>query len=119
MLYEAVGENNVTWSNACLKVPLIPSQYSEFVKNAEETEDDDEYVDPFAIFDTDDNDNFEENFAEADLSVEYYPEPYCSVYNSLENICFEDSLLELFAKVGLELVPLVDKTKGTLVYEHG
>ena len=36
MLYEAVGDNNVTWNSACLKVPLVPSKYSDFVKNKEE-----------------------------------------------------------------------------------
>ena len=43
--------------------------------------------------------NFE-NQTDADLSVEFYPEPYCTVYNSFDNICFEDSLLELFAQNG-------------------
>ena len=38
MLYEAVGDNNVTWNSACLKVPLVPSKYSDFVKNKEEVE---------------------------------------------------------------------------------
>ena len=56
MLYEAVGDNNVTWNSACLKVPLVPSKYSDFVKNKEEVEPvEDEYEDPFAMFETDDD----------------------------------------------------------------
>ena len=101
MLYEAVGDNNVTWNSACLKVPLVPSKYSDFVKNKDEVEPvEDDYEDPFAMFENDDDfENFE-NQTDADLSVEFYPEPYCTVYNSFDNICFEDSLLELFAQNG-------------------
>ena len=56
MLYEAVGDNNVTWNSACLKVPLVPSKYSDFVKNKEEVEPvEDDYEDPFAMFETDDD----------------------------------------------------------------
>ena len=56
MLYEAVGDNNVTWNSACLKVPLVPSKYSDFVKNNEEVEPvEDDYEDPFDIFEKDDD----------------------------------------------------------------
>ena len=56
MLYEAVGDNNVTWNSACLKVPLVPSKYSDFVKNNEEVEPvEDDYEDPFAMFENDDD----------------------------------------------------------------
>ena len=90
-LYEAVSDENVTWSQACLKVPLVPSQYQDFVQ----AEQDD---DPFADFEQDDE--FSDFDKEVDLSVEYYPEPYCSIFNSLDNVCFEDSLLEIFAQAG-------------------
>lgn len=90
-LYDSKSHDNVTWKHACLKVPLVPSQYSDFLQTSSAAEDED----PFADFS---DDGFEET--SSDLSVEYYPEPYCSVFNSLENICFEDSILELFAQNG-------------------
>lgn len=95
-LYDAVSKDNVIWKHACLKVPLVPSQYSDFLAEPKPEYDDD---DPFSDF----NDGFVDDFQDSkvfDLSVEYYPEPYCSVFNSLENVCFEDSILELFAKNG-------------------
>ena len=52
MLYEAVGDNNVTWNSACLKVPLVPSKYSDFVKNKEEVEPvEDDYEGGFQLLD--------------------------------------------------------------------
>ena len=94
-LYTAVSKENVTWSQACLKVPLIPSKYSDFMEDVEEDSDEDD--DPFAAFD-DFGQDFQ--FTKTDFSVDFYPEPYCQKYNSLEDICFEDSLIELFALHG-------------------
>ena len=94
-LYTAVSKENVTWSQACLKVPLIPSKYSDFLEDVEEDSDEDD--DAFAGFD-DFGEDFQ--FTKTDFSVDFYPEPYCQNYNSLEDICFEDSFIELFALHG-------------------
>jgi Niemann-Pick C1 protein len=85
-------KNRLDLKKKKFRVPLVPA-YLNFVDSStnEDTEDDDSF---FA--------ETEENFFKKpkDLSVSLYPEPYCSVFNSLDDVCFEDSILELFAQDG-------------------
>ena len=97
ILYSTLSPENVTWEQACLKVPLVPSEYSDFVADSKSTEyeDEDDYFSSFS------DDEFEPMKTDnVDLSVQFYPEPYCSVFNSLDSVCFEDNILELFASRG-------------------
>ena len=94
-LYTTVTKENVTWNQACLKVPLIPSKYSDFLDSQEETTED-----PFFDSDSDEDFDFQFQDIKTDFSVDYYPNLYCHIFNSLEDVCFEDSILELFATHG-------------------
>ena len=76
------------------QVPLIPTEYQSFVSHDETTTEED----PFAAFESDDEFEFKET--KTDFSVDFYPEPYCTIFNSLEDVCFEDSIFELFAQHG-------------------
>ena len=33
LLYNTTTQDNVTWSQACLKVPLVPTEYANFINN--------------------------------------------------------------------------------------
>lgn len=44
--------------------------------------------------------NFDDNFDETDPSVDLYPEPYCSVVESMDTACFETNILELWGFAG-------------------
>ena len=117
LLYSVTSDEGVTWPQACLKVnnfakacktlqnpkidhflyvqvPLIPTEYQSFVSHDETTTEED----PFAAFESDDEFEFKET--KTDFSVDFYPEPYCTIFNSLEDVCFEDSIFELFAQHG-------------------
>ena len=49
-----------------------------------------------------------EDVGKKDFSVEYYPEPYCAIFNSLDDVCFEDSIFELFGKHGIVDVDFIE-----------
>ena len=49
-----------------------------------------------------------EDVGKKDFSVEYYPEPYCAIFNSLDDVCFEDSIFELFGKHGVVDVDFIE-----------
>ena len=56
--------------------------------------------DPFADDSTDpwdEDDDFQDN---ADPLADLYPKFLCPIFNELETVCLEDSILELFAKNG-------------------
>ena len=84
------------------RVPVVPPSYAEMLhdislqhvnvgQNPDESASPSEPEDDF--FDDGDQRAF-------DPSVEYYPQPYCSIVNSFSETCFSDSILELFSKNG-------------------
>ena len=75
-LYTTVTKENVTWNQACLKVPLIPSKYSDFLDSQEEATED-----PFFDSDSDEDFDFQFQDIKTDFSVDYYPDLYCHIFN--------------------------------------
>ena len=63
-LYDTITDENVTWSQACLKVPLVPTEYSDFLTVDEDPEDEKTTEDPFAAFGNDDDNGEKINFTE-------------------------------------------------------
>ena len=88
---------NKTWSDFCLKVPIVKVDLTKLIgrrKKREVWEDND----LFSQFE----DSFidDQDFKETDPSVEYYPSPYCGLIESFEEACYEFSILELWAQNG-------------------
>ena len=82
------------------RVPLVPSIYSSFIGGGEE---EDSGSNPFGDSDDNDSDFFNDDhdgFEQNSRSPQRHEDYYCSMYNSLDDICFEDSILELFAQEG-------------------
>ena len=92
-IWEAGFANN--WPNLktinifIFRVPVIPD-YLRGILSSENTEDD-----PFA-----DDDDEEEDAIERDPLIDSYPKYLCPIFNGLNSVCLEDSILELFGKNG-------------------
>ena len=74
------------------RVPYLPDD----LKPQSSTDD----QDPFADDSTDpwdEDDDFQDN---SDPLADLYPKFLCPIFNELETVCLEDSILELFAKNG-------------------
>ena len=59
-----------------------------------------------------------------DPSVEFYPNPYCSIVETFSETCYEDSILELFGRDGtlekeyfdqLTQQKIVDRINGNMI----
>jgi len=92
------NENNDTWERMCFRRPVIkpPSITDIFGRRKRQADDwnDDWENDDFFETPPDTGDLGNE------LSVTFYPEPYCTVVEIMPTACFESSLLELWANDG-------------------
>jgi len=108
------NENDDTWDNMCIRRPVVraPSITEIFGRRKRQTDDwDDDW----------ENDDFFENLPEGDLgtdlSIIFYPEPYCSVVQKMPTACFESSVLELWANDG-EYDELTEETIMNITQEE-
>ena len=101
-----------------MKVPLVPTEYADFL-----TDNPDDKItattteDPFAAFGKDDYGDKDEDIEEKEFSVKYYPEPYCAIFNSLDDVCFEDSIFELFGQHGIVDVDFIESLSLTNILD--
>ena len=90
--------NNDTWEKMCFRRPVIrpPSVTEIFGRRKRQADDWDDDWDNDDFFDAPANSGDLGN----ELSVTFYPEPYCTVVSKMPTACFESSLLELWANDG-------------------
>jgi len=87
--------NNGTWNDLCFRRPVVKIT-DDMLDSRRRKRDafDDMFGDEFGA-------EFEEEFsAPADFSLDRYPHPYCEMVESLDTICFHETLLELWADDG-------------------
>lgn len=66
--------DNKTWSDFCLKVPIVKVDLGKIILGQKRKKREDEFFSQF------EDEFIEENdFQETDPSVEFYPSPYCSL----------------------------------------
>eukprot|EP00095_Tigriopus_kingsejongensis_P003543 maker-scaffold106_size358372-snap-gene-2.28 protein:Tk03543 transcript:maker-scaffold106_size358372-snap-gene-2.28-mRNA-1 annotation:"patched domain-containing protein 3-like" len=86
--------DNSTWEDYCQRLPVVKISLTSFItsKRRRRKRSADE---PFF------EDNFDDNFRDSDPSIDLYPEPYCSVVESMDSACFESTILELWGNGGV------------------
>ena len=93
------NSNGDTWEKMCMKRPVIrPPSLDEVIgkrKKREVTEDD------WDDWDDSEEDFFVDDASDIDIvSLVPYPTPYCTIIDLMPTVCFETSILELWAKEG-------------------
>jgi len=97
----------IFWLNFFLfhsRVPIVPPFYSEMLlANSISTnglQKSSDNLHPSPMPESDDDFLYNGDEKAFDPSVDYYPQPYCSIVNSFSETCFSDTILELFTKNG-------------------
>ena len=95
------NKNNDTWDKMCMKRPVLktPSATDLFGKKRRRRQSEDGDWDNFFDSSEAEEEEEEQNFGNI-ASVAFYPEPYCTIVGLFPTVCFETSILELWAQDG-------------------